>query len=71
MQEGVEFLTGTRENWAGCLLEGHINWHLSLFYLGKKEGDTSHCSTWAGEGGTSHYSTWVRGRGTPLTVLPG
>lgn len=36
--DGVEFLTSTRQDWAGCLLGGHINWHLTLYHLGKEGG---------------------------------
>lgn len=32
--KGVEFLTATRADWSG-VFEGHINWHLLLYYLGK------------------------------------
>lgn len=31
---GVELLTSTRDDWSGSL-QGHISWHLTLFYLGK------------------------------------
>lgn len=34
-KNGVEFLTTTREDWTGISFEGHIIWHLTLYYLGK------------------------------------
>ena len=35
METGVELLTSTRKDWAGSILGGHINWHLTLYYLGE------------------------------------
>ena len=35
-EDGVQFLTSTRQDWAGCLLGGHISWHLTLYHLGKE-----------------------------------
>ncbi|XP_064398279.1 tetratricopeptide repeat protein 38-like isoform X2 [Halichondria panicea] len=32
-REGVEFLTSTRSHWTGAVYEGHITWHLTLYYL--------------------------------------
>ena len=34
-EEGVEFLTKTREDWTGISFECHIVWHLALYYLGE------------------------------------
>ena len=34
-KKGVEFLTSTREEWRGISFEGHLIWHLALYYLGK------------------------------------
>ena len=33
--EGVEFLTTSRDCWKSSVYEGHLTWHLSLYYLGK------------------------------------
>ena len=33
-RKGVEFLTSTRGEWAGIPFEGHLIWHLTLYYLG-------------------------------------
>ena len=41
---GVEFLTSSRENWKGSFLNGHITWHLALYYLGTKLSGTC-CAT--------------------------
>eukprot|EP00731_Ephydatia_muelleri_P026041 Em0018g141a len=48
---GVEFLTSSRENWKGSYLNGHITWHLALYYLDQNnfselfhEFDTVLCS---------------------------
>ena len=38
-ENGVEFLTSTRENWRGSSYEVHITWHLALYYLGEEGGD--------------------------------
>ena len=32
--EGIKFLTSTRDNWKGSLLSSHISWHLCLYHLG-------------------------------------
>ena len=34
-RKGVEFLTSTRGEWRGISFEGHLVWHLALYYLGK------------------------------------
>ena len=34
-RKGVEFLTSTRDEWRGIPFEGHLVWHLALYYLGK------------------------------------
>ena len=34
IESGVEFMTSTREDWRGTAFEGHLTWHLTLFYLG-------------------------------------
>ena len=36
VQSGVELLTQTRENWLDSLIGSHINWHLALYYYGKR-----------------------------------
>ena len=32
---GIEFCLSSRQNWKGCMLENHITWHMTLYYLGK------------------------------------
>ncbi len=34
-KEGVEFLIKTRAEWKDSSFGNHINWHLTLHYLGK------------------------------------
>ena len=33
-EEGIKFMTSTRDNWKGSVLSNHISWHLCLYYLG-------------------------------------
>ena len=34
-KDGVEFLKKTREDWTKVPFQGHIVWHLTLYYLGE------------------------------------
>ena len=46
VQSGVELLTQTRENWLDSLIGSHINWHLALYYYGKRLSMRTYIQLW-------------------------
>ena len=39
VEEGVQFLTSTRDHWKKSGLGNHIAWHLCLYYIGESTDD--------------------------------